>query len=96
MTPDRGPAWSLPPEGVVDIEAMVLSGNALFVSGPTEAAGPGPNPGELWVVSRETGKKLAVHKLAAAAVAEVIALAGGRLFLATQNGEVLCFGKKQP
>ena len=41
------------------------------------------------------GKKLKTYKLSAPPVYEGLAAAGGRLYAATIDGKLLCFGKKQ-
>ncbi|MFW6163209.1 MAG: PQQ-binding-like beta-propeller repeat protein [Planctomycetota bacterium] len=82
------------------VRAMVLAGDTLFVAGP-------PNPvlvergklsGEgarLVAVSAADGKTLAEVPLDAAPAWDAMAAAGGRLYLSTQDGRVLCFGGEQ-
>jgi hypothetical protein len=84
-------------------KAMVLAGEVLFVAG-TPVAFPKDDlakayeermGGVLWAASAATGKKLAQYKLDAAPVWDSIAVAGDRLFIATQDGRLHCFGEKQ-
>ncbi len=54
----------------------------------------GKRGGLLWVVSVEDGKKLAEYKLDNIPVFDGMAAANGKLFLATLDGRVVCFGGK--
>jgi outer membrane protein assembly factor BamB len=49
----------------------------------------------LWVVSAQDGKKLAEYNLESPPVWDGMAAANGRLYLATKDGKVLCFGGKE-
>ena len=51
--------------------------------------------GILWAASAATGAKLAEYKLDAAPVWESMAVAGGRLYIAAQDGRLRCFGEEQ-
>lgn len=46
----------------------------------------------LWAVSKKNGKRLAEQRLDSAPVWDSMAAVQGRLFLTTQDGNVLCFG----
>ena len=48
----------------------------------------------VWAVSAGHGEKLAEHRLDTLPVFDGLAAAGGRLFLATTDGRVLCFAKQ--
>jgi outer membrane protein assembly factor BamB len=48
--------------------------------------------GELWVLSAKDGKKLSTHKLPAAPAFDGVAVAGGRIYVALQDGTVTCLG----
>jgi outer membrane protein assembly factor BamB len=83
-------------------KAMALAGDVLFVAG-TPAVFPkgdlamayeGRMGGILWAASATTGEKLAEYKLDAAPVWDSMAVAGGRLYIATQDGNLRCFGGK--
>jgi len=84
-------------------KAMALAGDVLFVAGTPVAfpeddlakAYEGRMGGVLWAASAATGEKLAEYKLDAAPVWDSIAVAGGRLFIATQDGKLRCFGEEQ-
>ena len=89
---------------------MALAGDVLFVAGTPVAfpqddpstssaqalarAYEGRMGGTLWAASAATGEKLAEYKLDAAPVWDSLAVAGGRLYLATQDGKLRCFGEK--
>ena len=45
----------------------------------------------MWAVSAADGKKLAEQKLDSPPVFDGLIAAGGRLYLATTDGRVLCF-----
>jgi len=47
----------------------------------------------LWAVAADDGQMLAEHKLASPPVFDGMAAAGGRLYLATMAGKVVCLGK---
>jgi outer membrane protein assembly factor BamB len=84
-------------------KAIALAGDVLFVAGTPVAfpendlakAYEGRMGGILWAASAATGKKLAEYKLDAAPVWDSMAVANGRLYIATQDGKLLCFGEKQ-
>ena len=50
----------------------------------------------LWAVSTTDGKKLAARRLEGLPVFDGMAAAGGRLFLSTADGSVVCLGKSGP
>ncbi len=82
------------------VRAMVLADETLFVAGPPLVVAPddpaaalqGRKGGRLWAVSTADGKPLAQHKLEAPPVFDGMAAAGGRLYLATTDGRLLCYG----
>lgn len=79
---------------------MVAAGPTLFVAGPPDvadnadpyAAFGGRRGAILWSVSTADGKKLAEIKLDAEPVFDGLIAAGGRLFMATRDGRLLCMG----
>jgi len=85
-------------------KAMVLAGDVVFVAGtpayfpPDHAAAKyaaayeGKRGGVLWAASAKDGSKLAEVQLDAAPVWDGMAAAGGRLFIATADGCLRCFG----
>jgi len=47
--------------------------------------------GVLWALSAETGEQIAVYELDDMPAFDGFSAAGGRLFLATANGKLVCF-----
>ncbi|MHC4627704.1 MAG: outer membrane protein assembly factor BamB family protein [Planctomycetota bacterium] len=84
-------------------KAMALAGDVLFVAGtpvvfPADdlaRAYEGRMGGVLWAASAETGEKLAEYRLGSAPVWDSMAAAGGRLYIATQDGKLRCFGERE-
>jgi hypothetical protein len=78
--------------------ALVLAGKTLFVAGPparalrSKTAYEGTKGAVLCAVSAEDGKTLAEYRLESAPVFDGLAAARGRLYLAVQDGHVLCLG----
>ena len=83
----------------VRIRAMVLAGNTLFIAGPPDvvdagdpmAAFEGRRGGLLWAMSEKDGKIISKCKLDAPPVFDGMIAAGGKLFISTTNGNVICF-----
>jgi len=84
-------------------KAMALAGDVVFIAGTPVAfpeddlakAYEGRMGGVLWAASAATGEKLAEYKLDAAPVWDSMAVAGGRLYIATQDGKLRCCGGGQ-
>jgi hypothetical protein len=81
------------------VRAMLAADQTLFIAGPTAGVNnealmnlAAPQPGSLWAVSTADGSILARHDLAVAPVFDGMAAADKRLYLATLDGEVCCFG----
>ena len=80
------------------VRAMVLTGSNLFLAGPPDvfsseepaATLEGKRGGLLCVLSTADGGELSRHKLASPPVFDGMAAAGGKLYMAAINGEVLC------
>jgi outer membrane protein assembly factor BamB len=83
-------------------KAMVLAGETVLVAGTPVAfpaddlakAYEGRMGGVLWAASAATGQKLAEVKLDAPPAWDAMAVANGRLFIALQDGRLLCLGDK--
>ncbi len=92
--------WSL--QVPVRVNAMALAAKTLFAAGVPDvvdekdywAAFDGKKGGELWALSAADGRRLHSLKLEAPPVFDGMAAAGGRLYLATKDGKLRCFGKK--
>jgi hypothetical protein len=84
----------------IRIRAMVAAGPTLFVAGPPDvadnadpyAAFEGRKGALLWSVSTADGRKLAEIKLDGEPVFDGLIAAGGRLFMTTRDGRLLCMG----
>jgi hypothetical protein len=82
----------------LEARAMVLADQTLFVAGPLGQthrsldAFDGKEGIRLRAISTADGSTLAEHELDSLPVFDGLAAAGGRLFLATKAGRVLCFG----
>ena len=88
-----GASWSLEVKAPTQVEALALVGETLFAAGPLDAAKRNEKGGFLWLISTANGKKAAELKLDAPPVSEGMAAAGGRLYVSTQDGKLLCFGE---
>ncbi len=84
----------------IRITAMVRAGGTLFVAGSPDVVDPedphgaweGRKGGVLAAFDAGDGKKLAEYKLPSPPVWDGMAAAGGRLYLSTKDGTVLCLG----
>ena len=87
----------------VRIRGMVLAGKHLFVAGAPDvvdekdpmAAFEGRKGAVLRAYSAADGKMLTELKLGAPPVFDGVIAAGGRLYLTTVDGKVICFGSKK-
>jgi len=84
------------------VRAMLLADTTLFIAGPRAgedhralAELRTEQPGALLAVSPADGKVLAEHPLNVAPVFDGMAAAGGRLYLATLGGEIVCLGNSE-
>jgi outer membrane protein assembly factor BamB len=86
--------WTKPV--TIQVRAMVLAGNVLFVAGPSADAGNGPagrneNQGALLMaISASDGTELAQYQLDSSPVFDGMAAAYGRLYVSMENGSLLC------
>jgi hypothetical protein len=79
---------------------MVLGGETLVVCGAPDvvkegdpmAAFEGRVGSELWTLSAPDGKTIAKQKLEALPIFDGMIVADGRLYLCTEQGEVICMG----
>ncbi len=100
----RGYVRKAPPKWTrtigVRVMAMVQAGDKLFLAGPPNlvpakdplAAFEGRLGSRFCVYSTADGKKLAEAKLDATPIFDGLIAAAGRLYLATTDGRVICFG----
>ncbi|NQT40822.1 MAG: PQQ-binding-like beta-propeller repeat protein, partial [Planctomycetes bacterium] len=81
----------------IQVRAMLLSGEVLFVAGPTVSAADPLGPADeqpasmLLAVSATDGTVLAEYPLDAPPVFDGLAATAGRLYLTTIDGKVTCF-----
>ena len=87
---DRTEGWTTQVPDSVQFEAMALTPKILFAAGPADCADR-TKGGVLWSVSTTTGKRLAGIQLAAPPVFDGLAVAYGRVYVATEDGRLLCF-----
>jgi hypothetical protein len=80
----------------VHLRAMLLAGDVIFAAGAGPAPGIAPAKQQfsatplLLAISAEDGSELARYPIPAAPVFDGMAAAGGELYLALENGQVLC------
>jgi hypothetical protein len=85
----------------IRVTAMIRAGDTIFVAGSPDVVEPedphGAWEGRKWGViaafAAGDGRKLAEYKLSAPPVWDGMAAAGGRLFISTMDGYVVCMGK---
>ena len=83
------------------VRAMLRAGDTLFAAGPPDnalrsaPAFEGQRGGGLCAVSAADGKALQDYRLDSPPVFDGMAAANGRLFLTTEDGQVLCLGDGQ-
>jgi outer membrane protein assembly factor BamB len=75
----------------VAVEAMLIAGDTLYITGPPDVAEP--EGGRLWALSAADGRKRRALRLDAPAVFDGLAAANGRLYASCRDGTLLCFGK---
>jgi outer membrane protein assembly factor BamB len=96
----RNPIWSV--QVPVRAAGLVLAGDRLVLAGVPDvvpnddryAGIEGRLGARLWVVSAETGEKLAETDLDRPPVFDGLSAAAGRLYLAIDDGRVMCMGAK--
>jgi len=95
--PEHKPRWSI--QVPLRVRAMLVAGPTLFVAGPPDVVDPvdpwaafdGKKGAMVWAVATADGRKLAEHQLESPPLFDGMAAAGGRLYLATTDGSVVCF-----
>jgi len=97
---ETAPQWEKPLP--IHVRAMVRAGAVLFVAGPAADAIDGPwqlderRPASLLAVSAADGTVLARRELAADPVFDGMAAARGRLYVALENGQMVCLDGAVP
>lgn len=82
--------WSQTISGPSQVEALVLTRDALFAAGPQDR-GDRNAGGAIWSHSAKSGERLQTAKLPAPPVYDGLAAAHGRLYVATSDGRILCY-----
>ena len=72
---------------------VILAGDTAYMAGVPNPPDP-DRKGELWVLAGADGRKLQVLPLDARPVYDGLSAASGRLYLATEDGRLICFGDK--
>jgi hypothetical protein len=75
------------------IEALAMTADAALYAGRSTNAKTGKETSFLWIVSLDSGKKIAEFPLECPPVCDGFAVAGERVYLSLTNGQVLCFAK---
>ena len=86
-------AWLLDDNVRQQMMGVVLAGDTAYMAGvPTP---PDPDQkSELWVLAGADGKKLQILPLDSRPVYDGLSAAAGRLYLATEDGRLLCLGAR--
>jgi outer membrane protein assembly factor BamB len=69
---------------------LILAGETAYMAGVPTAENASQKP-ELWVLAGADGRKLQVLPLEARPVYDGLSAAGGRLYLATEEGQLFCY-----
>jgi outer membrane protein assembly factor BamB len=89
---DNGKGWESEVKPPIQVEALVLAKNSVIASGPADYLKR--DKGFLWVFDAKDGKKHTDITLDAPVVSNSIAVAQGKVFFATNDGNVFCFSGK--
>jgi outer membrane protein assembly factor BamB len=95
---EEAPQWAKPLP--IQVRAMVLADKMLLVAGPsteeksTAANSNASRKAELLVVSAADGSVLARYALDASPLYDGMATAAGRLYMALENGRIVCMDQK--
>ena len=88
--------WTQPMADGGWVEAMLVAGDTLFVSGPVNPADRSTTGGFLRAHSLADGKLTKTVTLASPPQLDGMASAGERLYLSLASGDVVCFGASRP
>ena len=72
---------------------VVLAGDTAYMAGLPTSLDPN-DKGELWVISASDGKKLQTITLEGWPVYDGLSAAGGRLYVAAEDGRLFCYAAK--
>jgi outer membrane protein assembly factor BamB len=82
--------WTMPPTEL-NVDDFVVTSEAVYMVGHYEKGEGAP---ELWAVSSADGSVLSTLKLGAFPAYNGLSAAGNKLFVATRDGRLICFGGK--
>ena len=85
--------WLLDENINQQMAGVVLAGDTAYMAGVPTSLDP-KDKSELWVLAGADGKKLQVLPLESRPVYDGLSAAAGRLYLATEDGCLICFGAK--
>lgn len=86
-------AWLLDDSIRQQMMGVVLAGDTAYMAGVPTIDKSDQKP-ELWVLAGADGRKLQILPLDARPVYDGLSAAGGRLYLATDDGQLFCYGAK--
>jgi hypothetical protein len=84
--------WLLDEDIRQQMVGAVLAGETAYLAGVPTSLDP-KDKGELWVLAGADGKKLQTITLDSWPVYDGLSAAGGRLYLAGEDGRLTCFGR---
>ena len=90
-TRGRKNVWSVKTPAEVRPKALLIAGKTLFVA--VLPRDEDRTRGELWAMSADDGRIIAKTPLPAAPAHEGLAAVAGSIFLATQDGRIVCLGR---
>ncbi len=82
--------WLHEIDGRAQVQAMLVTENALFVAGPNDRGEPIKGGGFLRILRREDGGEMNEVNLPAAPVHDGMAAVDGRVFIVLEDGSVVC------
>jgi len=85
-----GKGWEVKPDASLLMRALVATADKLVLALRPE----GKEDGELWLLSKTDGHKLATVQVAGVPRWDGLAVADGKVFVVTDNGHVACFTER--
>ena len=91
---DYSELWTRPLAEGTEFHAMIRAGRVIFTTGTRRNKDRPYRTGMLWAFDVEDGSELLAVELTSLPCSEALAVANGCLFVTTQDGQLLCYGKK--
>ena len=88
---DRKRLWTVSVPTPFQIEALAVAGEVLLAAGPIDRLNR--SAGRLWMLSTKDVNRRAEYALPSPPAADGLAVAGSRVYVSTQDGRLLCFGR---